>query len=77
MRGVSILKGRFSVLAVAVFSVLLLGNWADWAPAQEGEDGSKRELGGLGDVMLKIRGDQGTRFSDPLARQGSVLRTSP
>ena len=65
------MKGRFSVLAVAVFSVLLLGNWADWAPAQEGQEGSKRKLGGLGDVMLKIQGDQGTRLS---RRFGCVYR---
>jgi hypothetical protein len=57
------LKGRFTVLAVAIFSVLLLGNWADRAPAQGRMDGSEGERDGRGDVTLEIRGDQGTRFS--------------
>lgn len=54
------LKWRFSVLAVAVVTVLLLGNRTDPAPAQERQD----EVGGeRADVTLRVQGDGGARFS--------------
>lgn len=57
------LKGWFTVLTVAIFSVLLLGNWADRVAAQEKKDGSEDERDGRGDVTLEIRGDETTGFS--------------
>ena len=54
-------KGRSSVLAVAVATVLLLVNGSDLALAQaERADG---EGDGQGGVTLRIQGDEGTRFS--------------
>lgn len=58
------LKRRFSVLAVAVVTVLLLGgNWTDRSLAQEKQDEAEGERSGRGDVTLRIQGDQGARFS--------------
>lgn len=54
------LRWRFSVLAAALVTVLLVGNWTDRSLAQE----KKEEAGGeRADVTLRIRGDQGARFS--------------
>lgn len=57
------LKRGFTVLTVAVFSVFLLGNWADRVAAQEGKAGSSEERDRRGEVTLEIRGDEGTSFS--------------
>ena len=57
------LKGRFTVLAVAIFAVVMLGNLAERVAAQEGRDGSEDERDRRGGVTLAIRGDEGTGFS--------------
>ena len=54
-------KVRSSVLAVAVSTVLSLGNGTDLALAQAERAGGNSD--GRGDVTLRIQGDEGTRFS--------------
>ncbi len=54
---------RFLVVAVAVATVFLLGNWTSQSLAQAKQDGAKGKHGGQGDVTLRIQGDKGARFS--------------
>lgn len=54
---------RFSVLAVAVVTVFLLGNWTSQDLAQAKQDEAKGERGGQADVTLRIEGDQEVPFS--------------
>jgi len=56
-------KGSFTVLTVAILSVIMLGNWANPGTAREGQDGSEDKRDGRGDVTLEIRGEEGTGFS--------------
>ncbi len=54
------LRWKFSVLAAALVTVLLVGNWTDRSLAQEKQDEAGDERA---DVTLRIRGDQGACFS--------------
>ncbi len=54
---------RFLVLAVAIVTIFLLGNWTSQSLAQAKQDEAKGKHGGQGDVTLRIEGDREVPFS--------------
>lgn len=54
---------RFLVLAVAVATVFLLGNWTNQDLARAIQDEAKGERRGQAHVTLRMEGDQGVPFS--------------